>query len=353
MQTHAQLLTAISYLLQDTSNVLFTAAELPYIMTWARREISRYVPYWRTALLPMESRTGTATSTTTSALVDATEAQFLSTDVDKVIYNSTDKTWAIVTAYSSTSQLTLSKNIMASGENYKMFNRYVDDPVNGQKMVDISQLTDWLRIESAEYPLGYKRNVEIQDSKRLLRIIMDRGVDDTDLDDADSERYTRLHMATVHRLPAITDYAGEVNNAAGYAAETTTIAVDGFGNSEVIPEHSLLTFEEASKNIRGTYEVSESLTLSGTGTGNLKIYPGLLDAVVDDANITIVPSTLTENLEEIFIDLAASRVALSKSRSSVSKAADLMAWWTAIRDGAYRELNSLQDMTPSKLYPRW
>ncbi len=349
-QTHAQLLTAISYFLQDSSNALFTTAELPYIMTAELRKISTKVPYWRTALLPMESRTGTATATTSGALVDSTEAQFLSTDVDKVIYNETDHTWAIVIAYSSTSQLTLSKNIMASGENYKMFNRYVEDPINGQKMVDISQLTDWLWIESAEYPLGNKRNVEVQDPKRLLRILMDIDPDDTDLDDTDSERYARLHMATIHRLPAITDYAGEVT--AGYAAETTTIGVDGFANNEVIPEHSLLTFEEAGKNIRGTYEVAESLTLSGTGTGDLKIYPGLLDAVVDNADITIVRSTLTANLEEIFTDLCASRVALSKSRSSTSKAADLMAWWTAVRTNALNELENLVDRTPYIQYPR-
>ena len=60
---------------------------------------------------------GTATSTTANKLVD-TGAAFTSAYVSKTVYNTTDDTFATVTALDNSTTLSLSADIMASGETY-------------------------------------------------------------------------------------------------------------------------------------------------------------------------------------------------------------------------------------------
>jgi len=64
-----------------------------------------------------------ATGTTTNKLVDS-GGLFTTTNlvaVGDIVYNSTDGTIATVTAVDSATQLTVSANIMASGENYSIY----------------------------------------------------------------------------------------------------------------------------------------------------------------------------------------------------------------------------------------
>jgi hypothetical protein len=61
--------------------------------------------------------TGSATSTTADKLVNS-GATFTSATVGKTVYNTTDNTWTTVTALDSTTQLSLTDDIMASGEAY-------------------------------------------------------------------------------------------------------------------------------------------------------------------------------------------------------------------------------------------
>lgn len=64
---------------------------------------------------------GTATSTSANKLVNSA-ASFDSSVLNKTVYNSTDETWAKVTAVDSATQLSLSTNIMTSGESYVIAN---------------------------------------------------------------------------------------------------------------------------------------------------------------------------------------------------------------------------------------
>ena len=57
---------------------------------------------------------GAATGTTASKLVDSAAA-FTSACLNKTVYNTTDGTFATVTVVDSTTQLSLSANIMATG----------------------------------------------------------------------------------------------------------------------------------------------------------------------------------------------------------------------------------------------
>lgn len=61
--------------------------------------------------------TGTVTSTTTSKLID-TNATFTADMVGYTVYNSTDNTWAVITALDSPTIVSISADIMVSGEAY-------------------------------------------------------------------------------------------------------------------------------------------------------------------------------------------------------------------------------------------
>jgi hypothetical protein len=66
-------------------------------------------------------KTGTATATTANHLVDTTANQFVAGDVGRFVWNTTDNTYAKITTFNSVSDVTLDTNIMANGEEYKLF----------------------------------------------------------------------------------------------------------------------------------------------------------------------------------------------------------------------------------------
>lgn len=77
-------------------------------------------------------RSSTATSTTANKLVDSGATFTSATHLNKTLYNSTDDTWAKITAIDSTTQVSISDDIMASGEYYVISNAYstVQEAIN-------------------------------------------------------------------------------------------------------------------------------------------------------------------------------------------------------------------------------
>jgi len=63
---------------------------------------------------------GVASATTALHLIDATLSPFLATDVGSTVYNTTDRTSAIITVFTSTSDITLDTDIMTIGEGYSI-----------------------------------------------------------------------------------------------------------------------------------------------------------------------------------------------------------------------------------------
>ena len=63
---------------------------------------------------------GTATVTSAGYLIDTTKNQFTSADVGKCVYDTTDTTYGVVTAYNSAGNLTVSVSV-ASGKAYKVY----------------------------------------------------------------------------------------------------------------------------------------------------------------------------------------------------------------------------------------
>ncbi len=302
--------------LQDSANATWTAVELAIQLEKAIKEVSEYVPYTMLVRFEIESRTGTATSTTANKLVDS-QGQFLSTDVGKVIYNTTDHTWATVSAYDSATTLSLTGNIMVSGEGYEMFN----EGCRSNKEVYIGDVTDYIGEDhgvlqddrhATEYPLGTKRNVSINGN--VLTLLMD--VDPDDSADADANVDVFVWFKVSHRVSQLTDLAGEIDGGT-LTAGATTIHIDGLqATVGVFAEDTLFTIE----NCRGTYRATADATIGvGTSECDVNIFPGLEDAIVDGADVTIIGSTLDRRLERLVVEITVARATLSKTMALLSE----------------------------------
>jgi hypothetical protein len=103
--------------------------------------------------------------------------------------------------------------------------------------------------------------------------------------------------STATASAATGDVVGAVNNGAGYDANTSTIAVDGFTGSETVQIGD--TFTIAGDDT--VYILTANTTFS-TGAGNLTFYPALRQSVADDAVVTfallnaVEESAYTRNL---------------------------------------------------------
>lgn len=311
-RTYALLKQAIGVGLQDStvsgqsaSYSKYPTAELDEYMADALREISEYSPYLLKQSFDLETRTGTATATTANALVDTTESQFVSGDTDKVIFNTTDNTWAIVTAYVSTSQLTLSKDIMASGEGYEIYNKNCYN----NRQVNIEDVTDWGKIRKVEFPVNhrppYYRNWTVLEQLKVLELDIDFTPDDSG--DSNAEKEVYVYFDARHRVSQMTDFAGAVDLVAGYAAGSTSMVIDALGTG-TFEEDTLFTIA----SVRGVYRATADATITGN-EATVSFNPPLLDAAVNDDVVTIVDSTLNRREERLFIDLATARALIGKT----------------------------------------
>lgn len=100
-----------------------------------------------------------------------------------------------------------------------------------------------------------------------------------------------------------TDGTGAVNNAAGYAINATSIAVDAMGASELFEKGSVFTIAGDTQK----YSLTADSTMSG-GAGTLNFAPGLKSAAADDAVVTFDDTGITAGTE---IDLAFHRNAFA------------------------------------------
>ncbi len=258
--------------------------------------ISKYMPYRRRVQFQVEGRYGSATSTSSNNLVDATKVQFASTDVGKVVLNTTDNTWAVIASYSSTSQVGLTKDIMASGEQYKLCNKFC----RNQNQIYIGDVTDFRSISQDDgvYYRGLYRNHKLLEQDKVLEIIVDFSPDDTNL--AYADKYVDIIFDCYHRISQLTDLAGTVSGTPAAGAVTLTTA--DFTGTEVIEEGTLFEITKITSlvNRRETYCTTTSTTLTGGG-GAIYFYPGLDTTCASGDVITVIGSTLDNILEPILI----------------------------------------------------
>lgn len=315
-KSFATLIDEIQSALGDDTTT-FTDAIVTVQLEDALREASDYESYVMMHSFKLESRTGTADEDKSNALVDDAKTQFVDVvDIGKVIYNTDDRTWAVVTAFVDTGELTLSKDIMVDGdENYQMFNK----GCHTIKQINIEDVTDYIGPDHGVIAVEYKtlrkprafRNWMVEGD--ILTVDIDFSPPDSGDSDADVEVFVWFNKR--HRVSQLADLAGTVNGTPSAGATTFTIAAVGSG-TDVIAEDTLFTFY--GPTVRGTYKIKYDLELSGGG-GAIIFWPGLESAPANGAIVAFVGSTLNRRLERLVVDLAAARLGMTKFANSIAK----------------------------------
>lgn len=349
-QTYAELKATVEDITDTIGTSALADAVLETIiadtMIAAFRELARYSPHLVIETFQVESRTGEATSDTASALVDTTSSQFLSTDVGKVVYNSDDKTWAIVTAYVSTSQLTLSKDIFPDGnEAYEIYNKGCANA----KQINIEDVTDYLWIEAVEYPIGKRRNWELNGD--ILTIGINFTPEDTSESDADKD--VHVYFAKRHKVSQLTTLTGAVNLIAGYTAGSTSMVLDALQTSGTIEAGQEFTIAST----RGTYRVTAAATIT-TSAATISFFPGLESTVADGTVVTFKSSTLTEVLEPLVTEWVIAKILIKVGTAYINRTnlGGGNIWQQYVQDGrdklkeVYQKLEKLAHPRNNELY---
>ena len=321
--TRADVINQIESVLQDSSNAKWSAAELNLLLDDAITEVSEAVPYVMRDVYQIESRTGIASSTLANNLVDATESQFVSAAFDKgkVVYNTTDKTWAVIEGFTSATTVALSADIMASGEHYEIYNK----ACWSRKQINIEDSSDFLWIIGAVYPVtpGYNmvpfqnmRNVTLYSQNKIAEIDVS-SVDDSK--DADADDDVHLYVARQHKLNPMTDL--DATNNGGTAVGATTMILAGLTDADTpIYKDTLFTVQgdaTSAQDLRYTYRVTDDATIATQAT-TISFFPKLEAAVATGAAVTFVRSTLTPDLERIIVQMVAGEALMSESISLIN-----------------------------------
>jgi len=321
--TRAQLIDQIENVLDDSSNAIWSAARLGLLLDDAITEVSEYSPYIMRDIYTIESRFGTASATSANNLVDTDKSPFSSSDTGKVVYNTTDKTWAVIESFSSSSQVGISKDIFTEGEGYEIYNKGCFN----KRQINIENSDDFLWIVGAVYPVRpdlsqvpfqNMRNVILYERNKIAEIDV-AWVDNSGKSDADVDVY--IYFARQHKLNPMTDLSGAVNNASGYSAGDTSMALDGLQASGTIFKDTLFTVALASGiDSRLTYRVTADATIS-SNAATISFWPALEADVADDAVVTFVGSTLTPELERIIVQIVAGEALMSEGLAQINEIA--------------------------------
>jgi len=348
MLSYANVLTRIKQLLQDPGGAIFETTETSYAIEDGLKYFSNYKPVFLDVLFQVESRYGTDVTGTASSLTDAVKNQFLSTDDDneKVVHNTTDDTWAVVkTATASTSVLTLTANIMASGESYEIYNKRC----RNKRQIYIGDMPSYLWIESVEYPLGTKRNFDL-----ISEDVLELDVRDSTILDSNST-LTRLNKVDVlvkfavpQVLCQLTLLTGAVHTEG--AAKATSLVVKSFTDAEIIEVGEMFNIADHLT----TYIVTTELTLvTQTGVGaTLVFYPGLEATALANSAITFVKTSLRPQYEDLACRCIAAKAAMSKSalplQQTIEAISILISATGSIDDMTARITQAINDITSGR-----
>jgi len=311
-KTHAALVNEVEELLEDSSNAVWGATVVANALDAAIREFSSYSPDVALVTREFESRTGYATAATAGTLTDTTNSPFFTRDVGKVVFNVTDNTWAIVIAWVSTSVLTLSHSIMATGEQYVMYNQDCWSPYQ----IYLGDITDYVDpdrgIDAVYYPAQgsnrTRRNFTVDHN--VLTVLYDGSIPDSSQANLGSRVVeVDIWVRRQHKVSRMTGFAAAIDLTAGYGEGATTIHVDGLvAAAETAAEDQEFSIAGA----RRRYRLTQATTFA-SNEGDITFFPPLEAAFVDDIVVTFTQSSLNREQERVVVDLCAGRLSITKS----------------------------------------
>jgi hypothetical protein len=295
--------TLIVTKLQSSGTADYSVSEVDYQLEETLKEFSLYSPHIVPMVFRIESRTGYDVTGTASKLTDAVKGQFLAADVGKVVHNITDNTWAVVTAYDSTTVLSISADIMDANEEYRIYNKECWN----KKQIYLGDVPENYQIDSVEYTIGNRRNFKRLD--KVLEIDVD-WVDDSDstLDNLGNIDVL-VRFQKPHVLCQLTDTVGSL-------AATAAIAATAISGSSLQAAGTIEVGEEFTVTGHKSVYVVASGTTIASNTAAWGIYPPL-EAALGVASTAIIinfrATSLTPELEDIFADMCAGQLAINKA----------------------------------------
>jgi len=301
MLSYADIQDRAEQLLQDTGNATYDTTELGYWIEDELKRISGRVPHIIEVIFQIESRRGTDATGASDTLTDSVKSQFIAGDdtKEKVVHNTTDDTWAVVTAKDSSSVLSLSRDIMDANEKYEIYNKRC----RNKRQIYIGDVPFYLWVDSVEYR-GKERNFKVYGD------VLELDMEDSAILDSDSTLSklnpvdVLVRFAVPHVLSQLTDWEGTLS--ATESEGDTSIAITGMGSTEIIEIGEEFHLEDH----RSLYIVTAEVTTSGN-TATLTIYPPLEADLASSKAITFIKSTLSPQLEEILCQRVAARAVLS------------------------------------------
>lgn len=360
-RTYAEMLDLIEQMLQDPNAAVYTTTNTNYWIEDGLKEFSMYAPHIVDVIFKIESRTGSDTAGTSGKLTDDTKSQFLATtseadaillgEDDKVVHNTTDNTWAtvLISTNFTTSVMTLTANIMASGENYEIYHKRC----RNNKQIYIGDMPVYLWIDSVEYPVGTRRNFTVYDDVVEIDVntVADSDLTATILPDID----VLIRFAVPHVLSQLTHWEGTLS-AATEAAGEPEIAIAGMGDTETIEVGEEFNIEFH----RTLYFVRKEDTTSGNAVAALKIFPRLEAGTITGDVITFRKSSLQPQHEELFAHLVAARAVLSNNISyinAINKGGEgtwrkYQEWGERKLAEALHKLDGLKKIQTSRIYSK-
>jgi len=172
---------------------------------------------------------------------------------------------------------------------------------SGSREIDTTNIANLSRVIEAEYPIS-----EYPPNKHNVLVIDDSciALDIYNAPTASDAVY--LFCEKVHTLvDKPSTLTGAVNFSAGYAAGSTSIALDGLGTG-TIKADTIVKFT----GYAGEYKVSTDATITASAA-TIVLTSGLLEAIINDTPVTFITSSLSPILETYLPELVAGHVALN------------------------------------------
>lgn len=317
-KTSANLVDAVERLLEDSTNVIFSAANASSQL----QECLSELPPWRIRVIKMaenSSKLGDTLSGHVGREIDIS-------DIDKLRYVESIeypvgefppslRNWQ---EYNGMVFLNIGyKPSAAEQANNAGDTQYLtgtvtftsaSSAVTGSGTAFTSELEVGYYISKSGSSNWY-RVASITDDTNLV-LAINCAAADTGADTAGATRYwyeyVYLFIARDHYVEATqTDFAGAVNNASGYAENSWQMAVDALGTG-TMPKDLLFTIA----GVDGVYRITEDATIT-TNAATIKFSPRLKGRAENNAVVTFFCSSLTPQLEQLLIELTTARMAIN------------------------------------------